>query len=141
MRTRFVSRLPHEAVRYYLGRVGIETVFDDDSVIGLPFDIYSPDKRIAIMIAQSLLGKSRQKAMVGLCNRAGIRLLYIIPNGDVIYNNCHCIVLTGDTPEIWSETIQATMDILGIKADVDIRRDREEIFENFKAYIFINKCH
>ena len=128
----FVRNILREAIRYYLKMAEVSFVVSDESIFGVPVEFYLPDNNGAIMIAEPLPSKIFQKALAAACWRNGTRLLYIVPYGERIYNNCHCITLTDNTPEVWTEAIQATMDLFGVDAEVDIQSDRKSIFKLYE---------
>ena len=131
-RVSFIKNMPWIAVRFYLKRAEESFCFRDESMIGIPIDFYIPKRNGAIIIADPIPSKIRQKATAAACSKAGIRLVYIVPGGGRIYRNCHCITMTEDSPEVWSEAIRAAMELLGIDVEVNIRKDRELIFNEFQ---------
>ena len=128
-RAGFVRWLPWIAIRYYLEKTVEQAFYNYEGRFGIPLDFYLSDQNGVIMIADPLPSKIEQRALAAVCEKSGTTLVYIVPSGRRIYNNCHCITLTDNTPEIWSEAIQAAMDLIGIAADVDIRRDRDQIYD------------
>ena len=127
-RADFVRCLPWITMRYYLEKSGVEAHYDYGDRFGIPLDFYLPEKKGAIMIADPLPSKIEQRALAAVCRKSGTTLVYIVPDGEMVYNNCHCVTLADDTPETWNEAIISAMNLMGIEADVDIRRDREKLF-------------
>lgn len=126
---RFIRALPWVTIRYYLQSVGEAFIPDCGSAIGIPLDFYLPERNGAIIIANPLPHAKRQDVIATVCRKARIRLLYIVPGGERMYNNCHCITMVEESPEAWNEAIQAALDLFGIEVDIDIRGDKSGIYD------------
>ena len=125
----FIRDFPDTFLRFHFSRRGIDAIRHDESEIGLAFDFYLPDYHTAIMIAWQIPARSRQITMARLCHRRRIRLIYIVPNGNVIYDNCHCITMTDTTPDIWEDVIGEIGRILNVDFESDIQKDIGRIIE------------
>ena len=125
----FIKRLPWVALQYYLEKSDVKAFYDYEDRFGIPVDFFLPGQNGVIMIADPIPSKIVQRALAAVCRKSETKLVYIVPNGGRIYNNCHCITLVENSVETWSEAIQAALGLMGIEVDADIRRDREEIYE------------
>ncbi len=123
--------LKKKAVLYYIKKNGIQYKENDESVIGIPLEIYLPEQKGAVEIMTSTYcnGKGRkwENAKNWLCLKSGIKLVRIIGRRRKEFDNCICLSCNDDSAAAFSVALSVAFDIFGIETDIDIVRDMEEI--------------
>ncbi|MCR4643024.1 MAG: zinc-ribbon domain-containing protein [Lachnospiraceae bacterium] len=116
-----------DAVRYYAEAAGLRVLQDDDSVIGIPLQLFIPEKQAAVEFSRPFdctgSGRFAENAKNWLCINAGIRLIRILAPDANEFDNCICITRTDNSVETINEAIQAALTMTGLDAHVDILRD------------------
>lgn len=118
------------AVAYYALLAGEPVLIDSEDIIGVPLDVYLPDKRASIVYSRPLVRDyrvRRENAKNWLCFNAGIRLFRILPRDGNEYDNCVCITLSDNTMNTLSAGLQVIFNMLDLHVDVDIVRDMKKI--------------
>ena len=120
-----------KAVAYYSRIADGYVRFNDDEEIGIPAEVYFPDKKAIIEVEDGLKhqGKcpKREVAKNWLCIKAGIKLFRIVYPGGKEMNTCICVSLTDNSADVLSEAIKVIFDMIGLDADVDVKRDYDQI--------------
>ncbi|MBR1853718.1 MAG: zinc-ribbon domain-containing protein [Lachnospiraceae bacterium] len=132
-----------EAVKYYARKAEVEFFENDDSPIGIPIQIYMPKQKLAIEFSPPAdckgVHRKWENGKNWLCLNSGIRLVRILSQGAVEFDNCICITRTDDSYDVLSVAIIAAFNIGGIQVDVNVERDLYDIcdrliIEPAKAY-------
>ncbi|MBR5969985.1 MAG: zinc-ribbon domain-containing protein [Lachnospiraceae bacterium] len=129
---------PVSALLYYAAQTGTEAKKNDESLIGLPLDIFMPTWRAAIACSQGKQKKAdyrREVVINDLCRKSSILLIRILDKNALEHDTCRCITRLDDSDESLSDAIAAVFRMLCIDADIDITRDREEILQYDGQYI------
>lgn len=125
------EELKRKAVLYYAAREKLVCHYQDDSEIGIPIEFYFPQKRAAVEFWEPVhfQGKEnrRENAKNWLCFNAGIRMVRIISKDTEKFDNCICIRVENEATEGLEVALRKAFRLCGIEADVDIKRDEEEI--------------
>ena len=120
-----------KSIAYYVNMGGLSILFRDSSEIGIPLELYIPEKKVAIEFYGTKFenGEIRQfeNGKNWACLNAGIKLIRVIPPRQKEFDNCICITLTEDTIHSYKYALRHILRIIGIKANIDIERDLEAI--------------
>lgn len=124
-------RLPARAFEYYAFKAGLQVIKEDDSLIGIPFQLFLPKYRAAIEFSeQHDYTKQRRRnneVMNDLCLKTQIKMFRILDSNEENYRDCLCISRVDDSYDGISESLQALFGILHIDIDVDVERDIDKI--------------
>ena len=91
---------------------GNMVVFGSDEIIGIPLDIYLPDKKTTIQLSKKYKGKKLryENAKNWLCYNAGIKMIRITEPDGTIFDNCITILLPDDSDETFQNIIESIFD-------------------------------
>ena len=136
-RKREIERiLPRAAVIYYLRHLADDIRENDDSLIGVPLDIYAPELEIAFEIedVRDTGASLRNEAMVksSLCRKNHVVLIKLQDEGAESFEDCICVSCNRQDAESLSEALKEVFRMLKMDIDVDILRDLENIVESYK---------
>lgn len=129
---------PVSAVLYYAAQTGTEARKNDESVIGVPLDVFLPARNAAVVFThrkQRPMEYKREFAINDLCRKSGILLIRIIHKDAMGHDTCRCITRLDDSDEALSLAISVVFEWLCIDTDIDVERDREEIIRYDGKYI------
>ncbi len=128
---KLTNPIKKKAVAYYSKIVDGKVRFNDDEQIGVPLEVYFPDKRAAIEVEYGLKHQGRypkrELAKNWLCIKAGIKLFRIVYPGGKEMNTCICITLSDKSADVLTEAIRVIFEMIGVDADVDVKRDYDQI--------------
>ena len=114
-------------ITYYSRLVGYSTRFLDDRMIGIPIEVYIPEKKVGIEFCGSRFNCGsiwmKESAKNWLCLKNGIKLFRIIPPEENGFDNCVCIKLPQDNIMNFKTALRTIFRISKIRADIDIERD------------------
>ncbi|MBR4760324.1 MAG: zinc-ribbon domain-containing protein [Lachnospiraceae bacterium] len=123
--------VPLTALRYYLDQSSVSYITDDDSLFGIPVQIYIPEKRVVIETPtrKRVTKQDIRNASVlnHLCFRTRIKLIRIIPPDGTMYDNCLCVKRLDGSAQGLTESLQAVFSVLHLDIDVDVERDLADI--------------
>ena len=126
-------RMKKKALAYYSKIADGYVRFNDDEQIGIPLEVYFSEKRSAIEIEYGLKHQGRypkrELAKNWLCINSGIKLFRIVYPGGKEMNTCVCVTLSDNSADVLTEAIKVIFEMIGIDADVDIKRDYDLILE------------
>lgn len=90
-------------------------VFGSDEIIGIPLDIYLPEKKTTIQLSKKYQGDELryENAKNWLCYNAGIKMIRITDPNGTVFDNCFNILLPDDSDEAFQNIIESIFD--GIK--------------------------
>ena len=124
--------LRRKAFPFYAEQAGVEVRYEDETEVGISLQFFLPEYRTALHIyrkkEESLEGRKREIARNWLCLRSGIRLIRIVPPDAEIFDTCFHIIREDDSILSWNQSFQVVFDVLKVKADVNLGRDRTEIW-------------
>ena len=129
---------PASAVLYYLAQSGVEARKDDAGTIGTPLDIFLPTRNTAFVFSrgkQRTVEYKREYAVNELCRRSGILLIRFIDTEGMEHDNCRFIRYQENSDDSLTSSIISTFRWLCIEADINVKRDREEILRYDGMYI------
>ena len=137
LRRKFARLIPQAAFGYYAVASGLKVVTDDDSVIGVPYDLYFPDNKAAIIFNKpefkAYSTRRRQNVITELSNKAGITLFRLINVNDDKFEDCINLQPKYNTEKALGLVISRFFNKIGKPTDIDITKDKEQIFEYFKG--------
>ena len=120
-----------DALIYYAGKTGLTVLRDYDYGIGIPVQLYFPEKCAAIeltsYIHEGWLEWRCENAKNWLCQKTDTKLVRIIPKNMKAFENCKCVRLKTKTIEALNYTIVQAFKRIKIPMDVNIVRDYDEI--------------
>ena len=120
-----------KSIVYYINRSGYTVSMGNSDIIGIPIEIYIPEKRTAIEIAgkrfDSGAEMERENTKNWLCIKAGIKLFRVVRPMQKEFDNCICISLPVDSYIYFEEVIKIIFEHINIPSDIDIARDYKEI--------------
>lgn len=118
-------------IRFYSALTGFSVVYDQVGHIGIPLQIFFPEKCAAIELTSHLREGWRvwryENAKNWLCLNSGIKLIRIIPQTGYKFENCKCVRLKNDSVEALNYTLTQVFKRLKIPMDIDVSRDYEKI--------------
>ncbi|MBR3033337.1 MAG: zinc-ribbon domain-containing protein [Clostridiales bacterium] len=118
-------------IRYYSALTGFSVVYDQVGHIGIPLQIFFPEKCAAIELTSHLREGWRdwryENAKNWLCLNSGIKLIRIIPQTGYKFENCKCVRLKNDSVDALNYTLTQVFKRLKIPMDIDVSRDYEKI--------------
>ncbi len=124
-------RMKKKALAYYSKIADGYVRFNDDEQIGIPLEVYFSEKRAAIEIEYGLKHQGRypkrELAKNWLCINSGIKLFRIVYPGGKEMNTCVCVTLSDNSADVLTEAIKVIFEMIGIDADVDVKRDYDQI--------------
>lgn len=122
---------PFEVLSYYADKSGETVLYDYDFGIGIPVQLYFPEKCAAIeltsYIHEGWLEWRCENAKNWLCLKTDTKLVRIIPKNMKSYENCKCVRIRAKTIDALNYAIRQAFKKIKIQIDVDIVRDYEEI--------------
>lgn len=120
-----------DALAYYAGKTGLMVLRDYDYGIGIPVQLYFPEKCAAIeltsYIHEGWLEWRCENAKNWLCLKTDTKLVRIIPKNMKAFENCKCVRLKAKTIDALNYAIVQAFKRIKILMDVDIVRDYDEI--------------
>ena len=120
-----------EVLAYYADKTGLTVLHDFDYGIGIPVQLYFPEKCAAIeltsYIHEGWLEWRCENAKNWLCLKTDTKLVRIIPKNMKAYENCKCVRIKAKTIDALNYAIRQAFKKIKILMDVDIVRDYEEI--------------
>ncbi len=122
-----------KSIVYYAEKAGLEVLVGSKKQIGIPIEIYMPERLIAIEI----MGKRYEckentgweNAKNWLCLRAGIQLFRIVTPLQKKFNNCICVSLPVDTWYYYEMALKYIFRYAKIITDINIERDYRTIMK------------
>ncbi len=116
-----------KSIVYYAEKAGVEVLVGSKKQIGIPIEIYMPQKLVAIEI----MGKRYEcrentgweNAKNWMCLRTGIRLFRIVTPMQKRFENCICVSLPADTWYYYEMALKYIFQYAKIIADINIERD------------------
>lgn len=133
---RVVREFPGRALLYYSKKAGLRILQNDEEKIGIPIQYYFPDISGAIELNRIKRSYSTIQEMCEnrLCAKSNIRLVRIIDPGREVNDECYCLYREDRSIQSLEWAIKSAFSILGVKADVDLKRDYKVILgETFKS--------
>ena len=126
---RLVRELPGRAVLYYSKKAGLRLLQNDEEKIGIPIQYYFPDISGAIELnrIRRSYGTIQEICENRLCAKNGIRLVRIIDPGREVNDECYCLYREERSVKSLEWAIRSAFSILGVTADVDLKRDYKGI--------------
>ena len=122
-----------KSIVYYLIKAGVTVSIGDSSVLGIPLEIYIPEKKAAIETSGKRFDSGEEKDLENaknwLCIRAGIKLFRLVRPMQKEFDNCICISLPVESYLYIEIAIRSIFSSLKIASDIDIARDYKEILE------------
>ncbi|MCR5205593.1 MAG: hypothetical protein K6E47_11100, partial [Lachnospiraceae bacterium] len=116
-----------KTITYYARLSGLSARFLDDRIIGIPLEVYIPEKKVAIEFCGSRFSSGpiwmKESAKNWLCLKNRIKLFRVIPPGENGFDNCVCIKLPQDNIMNFKAALRSVFRISNIRADIDIERD------------------
>lgn len=119
------------ALFYYASQTGLTVEYYFDPGIGVPVQLYFPEKYAAIehtsYMNEGWKDWRWENAKNWLCLNSGIRMLRIIPPKMNAFANCKCIKIRYGTTECLNYALTQVFKRLKINMDIDVSRDYEKI--------------
>ena len=116
-----------KAISYYVRKAGLRILFRDDSIIGVPIELYIPERKIAIELEGTKFesGEIRQWEMAKnwACIKTKIKMIRLITPKQMGFENCVCISMSEDNFSYFKYALEYILKIARIKANIDIERD------------------
>ncbi len=120
-----------KSLSYYAEQIGIQVEYDYDPGIGIPVQLYLPEKYAAIELTPNLnegwMNWRYENAKNWLCLNSGIKLVRIIPQTGYNFENCKCVRVKNGTAEALNYALTQAFKKLKIPMDIDVSRDFEKI--------------
>ena len=135
----FPKRIAQAAIWYYAMQGSMPFSWQDDTAIGIPLMAWFPEKNGAIETVRR--GNSSGKMELpdrikdSLCQKAGIRLVRILGEGEPDHNGVICIRRMDGTNEALSAAVEKAFAIIGYEADVDVDRDWKNIQDHYLEHL------
>ena len=122
---RIDREFPERAILYYTVKVGLRLLQNDEEKIGIPIQYYFPDISGAIELnrIRRSYGTIQEICENRLCAKSGIRLIRIIDPGREVNDECYCLYREERSVKSLEWAIRSAFSILGVNADVDLKRD------------------
>ena len=120
-------------ITYYSRKAGFSVRFLDDRIIGIPLEVYIPEKKIAIEFCGSRLScgtiwmKESTKNL--LCLKNGIKMFRIMPPEEKGFDTCICFIMPQDNLMNFEKALRTVFKIARIKSDINIERDISAIHD------------
>jgi len=120
-----------KALSYYADQTGLQVEYDYDPGIGIPVELYFPEKWAAIELT-SYMNKGwtdwrYENAKNWLCTNSGITMLRIIPPKMKAFTSCKCVRLRGRSAEALTLALTVVFTKLKVPMDINVSRDFEKI--------------
>lgn len=116
---------------YYADKSGETVLYNYDYGIGIPVQLYFPEKCAAIeltsYIHEGWLEWRCENAKNWLCLKTDTKLVRIIPKNMKSYENCKCVRIRANTIDALNYAIRQAFKNIKVPMDVDIVRDYDEI--------------
>lgn len=128
-KARVRREFPERTLLYYARKAGLRLLRNDEEKIGIPIQYYFPDIAGAI----ELNSKKRSYSTIQeicenrLCAKNRIRLVRIIDPGREVNDECYCLYREEKTVNSLEWAVKSAFSILGVNADVDLKRDYKMI--------------
>lgn len=120
-----------DVLAFYANRSGTEVIFNHDPDIGVPVQLYFPEKCAAIeltsMMHEGWADWRRENAKNWLCANTNIKMVRIIPRKMKTFSSCKCVRVKNGTADAVNYAIRQAFKKIKILIDVDIVRDYDEI--------------
>lgn len=120
-----------KSLLYYAENCGAEIRFNFDYGIGIPVQLYFPEKCAAIELTSYMkegwADWRRENAKNWLCLHTDTQMVRIIPRGMKRFKNCMFVRLRSNTAEEFSRVLNLAFKKLEITVNIDISRDYEKI--------------
>lgn len=120
-----------EVLKYYASRSGCTVMQNYDYGIGIPVQLYFPEKCAAIeltsYIHEGWLEWRCENAKNWLCQKTDTKLVRIIPKGMKAFESCKCVRIRTKTIDALNYAVRQAFKKIKIPMDVDIVRDYDEI--------------
>ncbi len=120
---------------YYLAENEVSFIDNDMEEIGIPIDIYIPDKRIAIIYKKrnptTYYEERKEFVKNDLCKKAKIRMIYVLEKGVMPDKNVICISKEDDSIEATEDVLYSLCEIIGLQMQINIKKDGNEIMRRF----------
>lgn len=119
------------ALAFYASQAGSEVRFDHDYGIGVPVQLYFPEKCAAIELTSYMnegwADWRCENAKNWLCINTGVKMVRIIPKRMKSFPNCKCVRMKNETADALDYAIRQAFKSIKIPMDIDIVRDYDEI--------------
>ena len=139
LRRKFARLIPQAAFCYYSKINGLQFLINDDSVIGVPYDLYFPETKTAIIFSKPQFNiakiQRRQNVINELSQRAGVKLFRVLRTNDSKFEDCVNLQPKYNTEKAVSRLIERFLKSFKINKSIDITADKEQIFEYYKENI------
>lgn len=91
---------------------GNMVVLGSDEIIGIPLDIYLPEKKTTVQLSKKYQGNELryENAKNWLCYNAGIKMIRITEPDGTVFDNCYNIPLPDDSEETFQSIIESIFD-------------------------------
>lgn len=136
LKRKFNKKIPLAAFRYYADKSGLKILYNDDSVIGVPYDLYFPDSKTAVIFNRPHFSvykiRRRQNVINELSQRANVRLYRLLGTNDERFEDCINLQPKYNTEKALNKVIDRFFRNLNVTMDIDVKRDKEQIFTFFK---------
>ena len=120
-----------QALAYYADQCGSNVLFDYDYGIGIPVQLYFPEKCAAIeltsYIPEGWLEWRCENAKNWLCINTDVKLVRIIPKKMKSFASCKCVRIKNGTVDALNQAIRQAFRNIKIPMDINIVRDYDEI--------------
>ncbi len=119
------------ALYFYASQAPLKVEYDFDPGIGIPVQLYFPEKCAAIEHTSYLNEGWKdwrfEKAKNWLCYNSGIKMIRILPPKMNAFANCKCVKIRYGTAECLNYALTQAFKKMRIPMDIDIVRDYDEI--------------
>ena len=120
-----------DVLAFYANRSGTEVIFNSDPGIGVPVQLYFPEKCAAIeltsMMHEGWADWRRENAKNWLCANTNVKMVRIIPQKMKKFESCKCVRLKNSTADALNYSVRQAFKKIKIPMDVDIVRDYDKI--------------
>lgn len=124
------ERLPEKAMIYYLTRLGVRYEANNQSLTGLPIEIYLPDNYTAVEFwddsQETDYAYNRERCKNIACRKAGVKMIRILPRKSRVYDNCLCILKPSEDEKSLEQAISVAFKVIGIynkMVNINLPRD------------------
>ena len=126
---RFKRELPGRALLYYSKKARLRLLQNDEEKIGIPIQYYFPDISGAIELNSKRRSYSTIQEICEnrLLAKSRIRLVRIIDPECEANDECYCLYREDRSTKSLEWAIRSAFSILGVNADVDLKRDYKGI--------------
>lgn len=126
-------RLAQMAFEYYALQCGLAFNKDDRSLVGIPFQYYLHEYRVAVEFSEQYdytqYHRMKNSIKNDLCLKTRIKMIRILEREAEPYRDCLCISRIDDSVDGITESLQMLFTLLRINVDVNVERDIETIYK------------